>query len=51
MPAEYAVVMAEDYLRRQKHNAHAKSLQIWASSLGIYAMGGKPPDPPTFDED
>ena len=51
LPAEVSCALAEDHLRRDLHTAHARALQVWASSLGLYSQGGDIPDPPEPPED
>jgi hypothetical protein len=43
--------MADEHLRERRWSSHAQALQIWASTLPAYAMGGDPPDPPEAPED
>ena len=52
LPCNVALALAEDYLKKEQHTAHADSLKIWAALSGLYAMGGdKFPDPPEPPED
>ncbi len=46
LPALEAITWADEHIRKERWSAHTQNLQIWASSLGAYAFGGTPPDPP-----
>jgi hypothetical protein len=51
LPLLDALAWADEALREKRWQAHEKAVQIWASTLPAYAMGGTPPDPPEPPED
>ena len=49
MPYREAFAWATDKLRRKREDDFKFRTLVWASHLGLYSMGGKPPKPPAFD--
>lgn len=49
LPYTEAFAWATEKLMRAKHENYKTQMLIWSSHLGLYAMGGKPPEPPTME--
>jgi hypothetical protein len=51
LPFDQALDLLELHLKEDGRQALRHAQLCWHAALGLYARGGKPPDPPTFDED
>jgi hypothetical protein len=51
LPFIDALAIAEQHLKKEAREALRHAQSCWHSALPLYAMGGRPPDPPELDED
>lgn len=48
MDAEEGIILINEILQEEEMESYKTSLQVWASSLALFANGGTPPEPPNL---